>query len=187
MKHVIVSIIFGLLLVGCSPSKTEVACSLDYWDGTYGTCLPDQWVIVSPETLRQRGVPVETLVAFQSEVASSGQFPTVAVTREPLSNQVDPSVYSDASVRSVTSLPNYSQLDSKEVKIDDQTVTLHVFTSQPIESEPARRFYQISTVSDDVGYTITSTTPVSVSDEVEAQVKLILMQSTFIEAVEEEK
>ena len=77
----------------------------------------------------------------------------------------------------------YYQTHMKHLKLNG----IRPKTSQPIESEPARRFYQLSTVADGVGYTITSTTPVSVSDDVEAQVKLILMQSTFIEAVEEEK
>lgn len=174
---------FGLLLVltACSGSGDTVACENDYWDGVYGTCLPADWIVVNTETLRQRGVPDGTIVAFQSELAVSGQFPTITVTKEALAEAATPEVYSQASIRSVALLPNYTQLDGKDVRIDGSSLTLHVFTAQPIEDEPARRFYQLSTVANDVGYTITATTPVSPGETVESQVQLILRESTFTE------
>lgn len=134
---------------------------------------------MNQETLRQRGVPEDTVVAFQAEEPSSGQFPTVTVTKEQLTEQVEPSAYSEASVRSVTILPKYTLIDSTQTNIDGQSLSLHVFTAQPISDEPVRRFYQVSTVSDGVGYTVTATTPVAAEDALEKQVYFILGSTTF--------
>ncbi len=163
-----------------------MACEQEYWDGTYGTCLPEGWVVVDRETRAQRGVPEEVVVAFQSEQSVSGQFPTVTVTREPLNTVVDPASYSQASVRAVSVLPGYTLLDSQNVTIDDTRVTLHVFIAQPVASEPQRRFYQVSTVSGSAGYTVTGLLPVSI-DEEEEEILLVLRNSTFQEPVAEDK
>lgn len=181
MKRCVLSFACVLLLAACSggDSAADSACKQDYWDGTYGTCLPEDWVVVDPETLRQRGVPADTVVAFQSEIPVSGQFPTVAVTREPLAQVVTPQAYSDASMRAVTVLPGYAQVDSRDIRIGEDKLRLHIFKAQPAVEEPLRRFYQVSTVADGVGYSITATTPVSVDESIENQVLLILRESIF--------
>jgi hypothetical protein len=178
-----VSFVFAVLLslTACGGGGGTVACENDYWDGTYGTCLPENWNVVNAETLRQRGVPQGTIAAFQSQIAVSGQFPSVTITREPLAEPVTPKVYSQASIRSVTTLPSYTQVDSKDVRIDSESLTIHVFTAQPLPEEPSRRFYQVSTVANGVGYTITGTTPVSPGESTEDEVQLILRESTFVE------
>ncbi|PIR48553.1 hypothetical protein COU80_02465 [Candidatus Peregrinibacteria bacterium CG10_big_fil_rev_8_21_14_0_10_55_24] len=179
--------LLGLFLVSCGGSTSEVACVEDYWDGTVGVCLPEGWSAVDAETLRLRGVPTETIAAFRAGEPVSGQFPTVTVTAEPLSQVITPADYSDASIRSVTGLPGYTLIDEKDMKVDDNDVRLHVFSSQPVEGEPARRFYQVSTVQGEYGYTATAAVPTFVSDDIVAQILAVLEGVTFVgEPIEEE-
>lgn len=188
MKRLFVSIIILFpLLSACNGSDKSdgVACELQYWDGTFGTCLPADWVAVNKETLRQRGVPEETFVAFQSDVASSGQFPTVSITRESLAEVLTPENYSNASIRSVTTLPEYTELDISDTQIDSEKVKMHVFSLKPIADEPVRRFYQISTTVGNVGFTITGTSPLSPTEKVDEEIKLILGEATFMAKEEE--
>lgn len=175
-------LLFSLsLLSACGGSDSVIAvCTQDYWDGTMGLCLPDKWVVVDRETLRQRGVPEDTIVAFQAEEAVSGQFPTVAVTREELATPVDASTYSEASIRSVTALPGYELVDTRAYTIDGTEVNLHIFTAQPIPEEPKRRFYQVSTISNGAGFTVTGTTPVSITDSLRGQIESIMGAVTFV-------
>jgi hypothetical protein len=175
----------SLLLVACSGSSGSVSCSQDYWDGTFGTCLPQDWIVVDRETLRQRGVPEETIVAFQSETAVSGQFPTIVLTSEPLGDPVSPEQYSEASIRSVTVLPSYELIDTRDVNVDNESVKVHIFKAQPVEEEPIRRFYQLSTVAGDEGFTLTATTPISIGETLEQQITLIFRESTFQEPTDE--
>ena len=178
MKRIVVLAAF-LLLASCGGSSSEIACSQDYWDGTVGTCLPDGWEILDTETLRQRGVPEETIVAFQAKDPISGQFPTVAVTQEQLSSVVDPLQYSDANIRSIEVVEGYTRVDIKDYQIAGTKVSLHIFTAQPIEGEPRRRFYQVSTTDGDMGYTITAVTPVSIDKTTEDAMLLILSGIVF--------
>lgn len=178
---------FVLASCGGGSDGGDAACKEDYWDGAYGTCLPSDWVVIDGETLRRRGVPEDTVVAFQSEIPISGQFPTVTVTQEVLVRATSPQAYSDASIRAVTVLPGYQELDTKDMRVAGEKVRLHVFSAQPTADEPLRRFYQVSTVSDGVGYSITATTPVSVEDSLENQVLLILRGSMFAETTTEEE
>lgn len=169
-----------LLLSACGGgSSKKVSCDSDYWDGTVGTCLPDTWQVLDAETLRSRGVPEETIVAFQRKEPVSGQFPTVAVTREPLADPVDPLQYSEANIRSVEVLEGYVQVDSKDFTTDGVKVKIHTFTAQPIEGEPMRRFYQVSTSLGDSGYTFTAVTPVSIEKDLESEVLLMLKGMTL--------
>jgi len=186
MKHLATTIVLSLLLAGCGSSDIAAECVTDYWDGTYGTCLPEGWTVMDKETLRQRGVPDETVTAFRSDLSVSGQFPSITVTREPLQQVVTASDYSDASIRSVSVLPQYTLVDSTSVNIDDENVKMHVFTGQPVADEPARRFYQVSTVVGSDGFTVTASAPLFIDRELEKQIQLILEQSTFIGEVVEE-
>jgi len=177
-----------VVLTACSGRDSDgIACKEDYWDGVFGTCLPSDWVVIDAETLRQRGVPQDTIVAFQSTIPLSGQFPTVTVTREVLANVVSPQVYSEASVRAVTVLPGYEELDTRDLRVAEEKVKLHVFKAQPTADEPLRRFYQVSTVSEGIGYSITATTPASVEADLENQVLLILRESVFAEKAAAQK
>jgi hypothetical protein len=178
----------SFLLVSCGGGSSKgVACDQRYWDGTMGTCLPEKWEILNTETLRQRGVPEETIAAFQSSESFSGQFPTVAITRERLASIVDPAQYSSANMRSVEVLDGYEHVDTREFNVDDSKVSLHIFTGQPIEGEPRRRFYQVSTTTGDTGYTITAVTPLSITKDLDESILLILGEVTFIEPVKEKE
>ena len=172
----------ALFLTACGGGDSgRVVCDQDYWDGTIGTCLPENWFVVDSETLRQRGVPDDVVVAFQDEEPVSGQFPTVTITREKLARPVSPSDYSNASIRSVEVLPGYEQLDTSDVRVADAGVRLHVFSAKPNADEPQRRFYQVSTVHGEYGYTITAASPLSVSKGIEDELKLILKEVRFEE------
>jgi len=170
----------AVLLTACGGDKGGSSCKQDYWDGErFGTCLPDDWIVIDTETLRQRGVPDDTLVAFQSDVPVAGQFPTVSLTWEPLAQVVKPADYSAANIRSVGVFPGYKQVDARDIRIDDEKLTLHIFTAQPVSDEPLHRYYQVSTVIGSDGYTLTATTPVSVDDDLENQILLIMRNATF--------
>lgn len=182
MKRFFAVSAMALLLSACGGSSgrnNRTACAERYWDGEVGLCLPSGWRTISKEALRQRNMPEEVVVAFQTEEALAGQFPTVTVTVEDLDREVTPADYSAASMRAVTALPNYTLIDTRDAIVDDAEVNLHIFTAQPIAEEPARRFFQISTVSDRTGYTFTGLTPVSVPDAIEKQVVGILESATF--------
>lgn len=177
-----------LLLVSCGGGSSRGAdCDQDFWNGMVGTCLPADWDVLDAETLRQRGVPEETIVGFQLAEAVSGQFPTVAITREKLATVVTPARYSEANIRSVEVLSGYELIDSQSFKVDEVEVTLHVFSGQPIEGEPTRRFYQVSTTKEDVGYTITAVTPLSIDSKLESQVMVMLENFTLEAPAEEEE
>lgn len=177
----------SVFLAACSGGRgSERVCVQDYWDGEVGACLPENWIVVDSETLLQRGVPPETLVAFQAEQAVSGQFPTVAVTREILGQDVSAEDYSSASVRSVSVLPGYEQVDERDLRIDGKKVALHIFTAQPEEGEPRRRYYQVSVPKGKKGYTMTATTPVAIEEDLEKQVLAVLEGFTLEEPVVEE-
>lgn len=174
------------LLTACGGGGSEVACEQQYWDGTIGTCLPEGWEVIDSETLYQRGVPEETIVAFQASESLSGQFPTVAVTREKLANAVDPMQYSSANIRSIEVIDGYEHLDTRDIDIGETSVSMHIFTAQPIEGEPRRRFYQVSTTDGENGFTLTGVSPVSITKEVEDQLLLIIGQVVFEEPETEE-
>ncbi|MBU2213358.1 hypothetical protein KKC44_00025 [Patescibacteria group bacterium] len=177
----------AFLLTACGGGgSAKVECETDFWNGTVGTCLPAGWITMDRETLRQRGVPDETVAAFRSEESVSGQFPSVTVTQEPLAAKISAQDYSEASVRSVSVLPGYTLIDSPSVKIDGKEVTLHIFSAQPVEDEPARRFYQVSTIAGDTGYTVTAAAPLFVENDLENAIRFILMSATFEAPAEEE-
>ncbi|MBU0458033.1 hypothetical protein KJ652_04655 [Patescibacteria group bacterium] len=176
----------AILLTSCGGGgSSTVECENEYWDSTVGTCLPDGWVVIDRETLKMRGVPEETVAAFRREESVSGQFPSITVTKEVLSAAVSAATYSDASIRSVSVLPNYTVVESPSVKIDGEEVTLHIFSAQPVPDEPARRFYQISTVKGDIGFSITAAAPISVEKNLEEEIEFIMKGVTFERGEEE--
>jgi len=184
MKRFLVPLLLTTgLLTACGSSSTAVTCKEQFWDGTVAVCLPAGWKVIDRETLTQREIPEEVIVAFQSEKTVSGQFPSVTVTREVLSQPVDSPAYSQASIRAVAVLPGYKLIDTRPVTIETKNLSIHVFTAQPIAEEPARRYYQVSAVSKDAGYTLTALTPVSVASTLEQEVLTIMKSFGFAEPI----
>lgn len=188
MKRAALLLTVSAFLVSCGGDGDTKSrfCDTEYEDAEMMLCLPDEWVVVEKSTLQKRGVPEDAVVAFQSEIAIAGQFPTVVITREGLKRTVDAAKYSEASMRSVAVFGAYREIDVTEVEIGKDVVSLHVFTAQPVAEEPLRRFYQLSTVFGTAGYTVTGTTPVSITDSLEDEILAILKSLSFIEPEEEE-
>lgn len=180
MRKTLILSAFCLLLTACGGDGEVVACDNGYWDGNIGVCLPDGWHIVDRAQLDERGVSPEVAVAFQSDAPYSGQFATVTVTRESLPQEMTPEEYSEASILSVQTLPGYTEIDLVPTTIDESEVSIHEYTAQPRDDKPESRFYQLSTVSSGIGYSLTGATPVSVPDELDAMVTDILSSLTFI-------
>jgi hypothetical protein len=178
-KTLLSAILSGVLLAACGGGSAEVACENAYWDGTVGTCLPAGWQVLNREVLDQRGAPAEVIVAFQADKPVSGQFPTVTITRELLKEAMDPVQYSDASVQSVTTLPGYEEGDTEAVTLDGHDLQLHTFSAQPRSDEPRVRFFQVSLSSGSTGFTYTGAVPLTVPEDTEEQIKLILRNATL--------
>ena len=184
MKRLLAALSLALVLTACSGSSsktTTVVCKQQFWNGVFGLCLPDGWSVLEREKLDERGVPDQVLVAFQSDKTVSGQTPTITVTSEKLTAPLDSPAYSKASIRSVTTLPSYKLIDSRTMQVEGQNVELHVFTAQPVAGEPERRFFQLSAVAANIGYTFTALTPVSISDTLQSEVLLIMNSVRFSE------
>ncbi len=187
MRKLITLLSLPILLASCSGSGgtgTQAACKQQFWDGTMGVCLPTNWKVVDRETLTSRGVPDEVTAAFQSSAVVAGQNPTVTVTKETLQSDLDPVGYSQASIRSVASLPGYKLIDTRAVKIEGKNLELHVFSAKPLPEEPERRFYQLSTTNKSIGYTLTALTPLSVSSSLETEVLTIMRSLVFTDPAE---
>lgn len=155
-----------------------IACQT-YWFEQVGACLPSTWKLLDRTELTERGVPDDVIIAFQSETSVSGQYPTISVTKEPLSTVATPEAYSEATTRSVAVLPGYKLIDQKQVTIDGESLPVHVFFAQPVSGEPQRRFLQVSTVSGQNGYTVTALTPLTVSSALENEIFTIMGSITF--------
>lgn len=169
-----------LSLVSCGGGGTAAVCTQQFWNGTVGLCLPDGWKVMERERLDQLGVPQEVVAGFQTEKPVAGQYPSVVVTREALSQPMDSATYSRASQRAVSVLPGYEIIDARPVTVDGKAVTLHVYTAQPMSDQPKSRFYQVSAVSGSgTGYTVTAFTPLSVSSSLDRQVVAIVSSLTF--------
>ena len=180
-RSVFAAILISLTLSGCGGgggSGTEITCA-SYWFDTIGVCLPDGWKVLDRSVLDDRGAPEDVLVAFQMDTAVSGQYPTVTITKEVLSGAIDSAAYNEASIRSVSVLPGFKELDTRKVSIDDESLLVHVFQAQPVKDEPQRRFSQVSAVHDGIGYSVTALTPVSVNNTIESAVAQILQSVTF--------
>ncbi|MDB4978931.1 MAG: hypothetical protein JWM56_1117 [Candidatus Peribacteria bacterium] len=180
MKRIVSVLALTVILAACGgTSSTATVCKEQYWDGTIGTCLPAGWSIVPREKLAERGLPEEVIAAFQRGETISGQTPVLLVTKEALTQDVKPKDYSDASIRSVSALPSYKLIDSRDEDIDGDKVQIHIYTAQPVSSEPARRFYQLSTVKNKVGYTFTALAPVSVPSALDTEILTMLKAATL--------
>ena len=178
----ILSVTAVLSACGGSSSKSpDVTCKEQFWNGVIGVCLPAGWSVLEREKLADRGVPDQVLVAFQAEKSVSGQSPTITVTSEKLGSPLDSTSYSKASIRSVATLPGYKLIDSRSIQVEGQNVELHVFSAQPVAGEPERRFFQLSAVAANIGYTVTALTPVSINDTPQKEVLLIMSSVRFSE------
>jgi hypothetical protein len=175
----LLSLVF--LLSACGGSDTQVvSCENAYWDGEMGLCIALQWRIVDRSELDERGVSEEAIIAFQSERPYAGQFATVVVTREVLAQPLTTTEYSAASILSVSGLPEYEELDRRKAAVDGVEVMVHVFSAKPRPDALSERFYQISAVSQNTGYTVTAATPVSVQPTLDQQIMGMLSSLTFI-------
>lgn len=183
MRRPLALLLLAISLTACSgksSSNSQVACVEKYWDGQVGTCLPSGWQVVTRERMQERGLPPEVVTGFERTEAVSGQTPVVIVTREVLPSATLAKTYSDASLRSVTTLPGFTEVDTRNLAVDDSDVQLHIYTAQPQPQEPARRFYQVSTVAGGAGYTFTGLAPFSVDKSVENEIVTILSNATFV-------
>ncbi len=184
-----------LLLVSCGGSgdkDAEVVCEQQFWNGTFATCLPEGWKVLSSDTLKTLGVPEETIAAFQVQDPHAGQFDTVTVTREPLAAEMTTTEYSNSNILAVSALPDYRLIDKTVVYIDAVESALHVFSARPSAEAPIRRYYQIGAARERLGYTFTGSFPLSVEDKEAAQVEFILKNVSFTDpaakaATEEKK
>ena len=168
------------LLASCGgSSEAPVACESLFWNEEVGTCLPAGWTLMSQDELTS--LPGEVIAAFRSEAPFSGQFPTVVVTSETLSQQLTSAEYSRASIASVKTLPGYELIDEQAVTIDGEEVSIHIYSAQPESAKPRARFYQVSVVSGLKGYTFTGAVPLGVSDRVNDESMLILSNVSFVE------
>lgn len=171
-----------LLLAGCGGSSSggdAAACDQSYWDGTFGTCLPEGWHVVDVADLQGRGAPREVVAAFQAETAAAGRFPLVTVTEQPLAGDIGAEEFDAQSREAVTTLPGYALIDDETVAIDGNDITLHVFSAQPIGDQPVQRFYQLSVAGKQKGYTFTGVLPISADKEAEARLTTLLKNVTL--------
>jgi hypothetical protein len=171
--------LLAFILISCGSQSSASDCFKQYWDGEVGTCIPSGWRIVDKQTMQERGVPDDALVAFQSDEPVSGQFLTVTVTKEQLREVVEPTLYSQANVRLVAALPGYELVDAATTTIDGEKVDVHIFNAKPIADESSRRFYQLSTVANGIGYSITGTSPINIEDATEKAILTIVQNLTF--------
>jgi hypothetical protein len=171
-----------LFFTACSLTGTSsqaVSCSQQFWNGTVAACLPSGWRIIAREELLRLGLPEETVAAFQNDTPHAGQLDTITVTKEPLNSDLSTTDYSAASVLAVSSLPDYSLIDTQTVTIDGKSAQLHVFSSRPSPDSALRRYYQVSAVHEKVGYSFTGSFPLSVTESEAAQVVFILKNVSF--------
>lgn len=187
MKRVCTAVaLFSLILAGCfggGESRSETACQEPYESDVLSLCLPSGWKALASSELQKRGLPAEVVAAFQGEEAISGQFPIVTVTSEALREALSTGDYSEASIASVETLPGYELVDRKRTEVSGEDSEIHIFHAQPTPSDPLRRFYQVSAVSNGIGYTFTAALPVSPPEEAQEQVLELLQSVSFAGAV----
>lgn len=178
---VLLTLLVTLAACSSSGSKTvKVVCDQQFWNSSFAACLPKGWKVLSSDTLRQLGVPEETVAAFQFDTPHAGQLDTVSVTREPLTQDLSTTDYSNSNILSVSALPDYKLIDKIVAYIDGKESAIHVFSARPAPEQPVRRYYQLSAVSDKNGYTFTGSFPLSIQDSEASEVQFILKNVSFI-------
>lgn len=175
-----VAISFTLVACGSSSRQAVVVCDQQFWNGVFGTCLPTGWKVLGQETLKSLGVPEETVAAFQLTEPTGGQFDTVAVTTEQLSQPMETTDYVKANILAVSALPEYKLLDKRTMQIDGKESAIHIFSARPVPDQPVRRYEQLSAVNGSTGYTFTASFPLSVSEAESNQATFILQNVTFV-------
>lgn len=190
MKRIFVAVVAATFLAGCGSSSSKsnkVVCEQQFWNTMFAACLPKGWRVLSNETLRQLGVPEETVAAFQFDTPHAGQLDTVTVTREPLSTEMKTPDYSQSNLLAVSALPDYRLIDKETVYIDGEQSSIHVFSARPSPDQPIRRYYQISVSKEKTGYTFTGSFPLSIEESEADQVKFILKNVSFNDPNPEEE
>ncbi len=182
MRARLILLSLALLLSACGDNVTDgvTSCEHAYWNGEMGICVSPEWRVVDRSELDERGVSEEAIIAFQSERPYAGQFATVVVTREILSRTMTTPEYSAASILSVSGLPEYEEIDRRETAVDGEDIVVHVFSAKPRPDALSERFYQVSAVSQNMGFTVTAATPVSVDPELETQIIAMLGSLSFV-------
>lgn len=170
-----------------SSSSSTVTCDQKFWNGMFAACLPKGWRVLSQDALRQLGVPEETVAAFQFETPHAGQLDTVTAVREPLSQDMTTTEYSNSNMLAVSALPDYKLIDKTVVTIDGRESALHVFSARPTPEQPIRRYYQLSAASERTGYAFTGSFPLSIQDSEADQVEFILKNVSFVDPTAAEK
>jgi hypothetical protein len=156
-------ILLTFLLTSCFGGS----CSDSVSAGPISMCISNLWEQVPEETLREEGVPEETLAAFQLKEQRAGQRDNIVVTEEHLPSPVSSKVYADINVQAVAATDEYLLIENRDVEIGGTETILHIFTAKPVPDLPARRFYQVSISKGMKGYVITGTLPFTVDSTVE--------------------
>ncbi len=162
-------------------SSSTVTCDQKFWNGMFAACLPKGWKVLSQDALKQLGVPEETVAAFQFATPHAGQLDTVTAIREPLSQTMTTTEYSNSNVLAVSALPDYKLIDKSVVMIDGKESALHVFSARPAPEQPIRRYYQLSAAVDRTGYAFTGSFPLSIEDTEASEVEFILKNVSFVD------
>ena len=161
----LLSILCFSVLTACSGTGTSSCEEVVTPDFTF--CLSEGWTPVTDEELKAEGVPEETIAAFHLTDPRGGQRDNIVVTRERLPGEVSALAYSEANMRTIVKTPEYKLVEKREVKVDGEVATLHIFSARPVPDLPVRRFYQLSLTERSTGYTFTGTLPFSTASEVE--------------------
>jgi len=177
LKRLLPILLLTLLLPACNGSGAK--CAERVWTGEFGLCLQKGWEQVPDEVLRERGIPEETIAAFQPTQKREGQRDTIVISRERLPAELSFKKYADANIESIEGMPEYVSLERRDTEIDGEETSLHIFTARPIPNLPTRRFYQLSITKETRGYTITGTLPLTVEQDVEDTMISIILSATL--------
>ena len=181
MKKLPILLLFAFL-AACGAST--VSCNEKIWTGEFGLCLAEGWEQVSPDALKEKEVPMETLAAFHRTAESAGQRDNIVVAGETLPGTVGSLAYAEANQKVMETVPEYALIEKREVKINDAVTTLHIFTARPVPELPVRRFYQLNVTKGAKGYSFTGTLPFSIEEETEKTLIDMLLSVTLEESAE---
>src|SRR3989338_11184613 len=111
-------ILFLFAFLGAWGAAT-VSCTENIWTGEFGLWLAEGWEQVSPDALKEKEVPMETLAAFHRTAESAGQRDNIVVARETLPGAVSSLAYAEANHKGMEAVPEDALIEKREVKIDD--------------------------------------------------------------------